>query len=558
MEIRFKKTKYLILTTALIFLIIVSIAPAQGLLIASNSDNIEPDELTAGIKYQSLNISLDEEIDEAMISITLGDMELYNITEEEIDDSEFSINPEEKNGFIFNETGQYNVTINWNDNTTETKFHVHPPEIEFTINAQSDISIATSGIDREYQINVSVKDFNEAPIENGNLWLISSDEDGLNESFVDEWNSSMDREGFSLDENGDMSFNFTPSEPIEIFWRIGCEETGFNESTVVEEPLLKAEDPYIEVFSPILNETIDKGHGDLSMELPFGSTHELKLLLKQADEDDDQLQNEFKIDFNGPFKECNVSSTTKYDENSSGQVGWLSFTPTGTGLEIIEINLDEDKIGAIDIYKGDYGDLKIDGPDEVAVGEKAVYNVTIYDEPIEGVNVTAGDKTLETDENGEVVFTYNSSGTVYIWAEKEENTSNYYSSWMETEVNYTYVEKNLDVTIETDQGYKVVDREIELKVTHEGEPVENATVIVDGNNKYTDSDGVTTVSFDEAGEHEVIVKNDGYKTENEIIEYGTEKITINVGETPGINLTLILTIIIGASLLLTKLRDVTE
>lgn len=80
------------------------------------------------------------------------------------------------------------------------------------------------------------------------------------------------------------------------------------------------------------------------------------------------------------------------------------------------------------------GQLVIDGPEEVGVGEEAVYTVVDQDgEPVENATVKSGDYEATTDENGEATLIFEETSTFNVEAEKD-NEVIYLGDDMYTEV----------------------------------------------------------------------------------------------------------------------------
>ncbi len=550
MNFRYKRTLKLISIFTLVVLLTVGIGSVSAANLEENTVDFDRENLTAGVQYEELKLDLDEEdIDEANIVLSLGETEYYNSTVKFDENQEYGLTLDQEDGFVFNKTGELNATVSWGENETTGKIMVLPPEINFTINDFSMDFIATSGIDREYQVNITSVDTAGDPIENGTLWLIPADQN-LNKTYI---NNNSDSKELILDENGTGTFNFTPQSPIEINWKVGCEDTDKEDAVFVQEPTLKASTPYMEIYSPTLNRTLDTGEEKLSMSLPFGDTHELMITLKTADTRDRPLENGSEVSIDGSFKEYKVSSTTEYKEGYSGQLGWISLTPTATGPEVIEILVDGSTSAYIDVYKGDYKELVIDGPENFAVGEEATYTVKLDNgEPVEDAVVKIDGEKKITDQDGKVVYKHNSTGTVDVWAEKEGDDVKYYSAWMETNIEYTLVEKELELTVKTDEGHHITDREIEFKITHDGEPVENAVITTGHKEKETGQDGTVKIVFSEPGQHEVNADAPGYQTEEEVIKYNTDEVTVNIGETPGTTVISVIIVILGSALLLKK------
>ncbi|OUJ19002.1 Cell surface protein [Methanonatronarchaeum thermophilum] len=523
-----------------------------------DSFDIDPEELTAGVKYDSLVISeIDSDISgDLNVVISYGDREFYDIDIDDFDSEESDELDLSDDDFVFNESGVFNVTITDENNTVvKGEITVYPPDIEYTIDGFDMEFIATSGLDREYEVNITALDFEGNPIENGTLWMNCSD-DVLNASFFNGLNCS-DEKYLELDSDGNATFGFTPNKPVEVYWKVGCESVDSElKAGVVDTPLLIAESPHMEVYSPTLNQTLTTGDDNISMGLPFGETHELMVTLKTANLSDAPLEDGIEISADGSITEYRVYSTTEYNEGYSGQFGWISITPTATGSEAIELLVDGEPTAYIDVYKGEYKELEIDGSEEVVVGEEIVYTVSSSGTAVEDAEVIAGDRTGVTNEDGEVVFTFNSTETVDVFAEKEGDEVSYYNAWMETEVKYDLVEKDLNVEIKTDKGHIVVDRAVEIEVTSDGEPIENATISTNYQSENTDSDGLAVIYFTQAGEHELLVEADGYQTGDEVVSYNTETLTVNVGETPGQNIISTFIIVVLTTLVISIGREI--
>ncbi|OUJ19003.1 Cell surface protein [Methanonatronarchaeum thermophilum] len=80
------------------------------------------------------------------------------------------------------------------------------------------------------------------------------------------------------------------------------------------------------------------------------------------------------------------------------------------------------------------GQLSIDGPEEVVIGEEAEYEITDqHGEPVENATVTTENQEVTTDEDGVAVITFEDTGTFNVQAEKT-NELIYLSDDMYTQV----------------------------------------------------------------------------------------------------------------------------
>jgi len=170
--------------------------------------------------------------------------------------------------------------------------------------------------------------------------------------------------------------------------------------------------------------------------------------------------------------------------------------------------------------------------ESVVVGEELTLSVTNADtdEPVANLPIALPNQTIQTNANGSVTVTFNSTGNVTV---ETVGASDTYES---NTLTITVTEANapngslIPLTLTADSESIVVGEEITLSVTNAdtGEPVANLPIALPNQTVETDTTGNTTVVFNSTGN--VTVETAGA---SDIYESNTLTITVEeAGEIP--------------------------
>ncbi|PTD94708.1 hypothetical protein C9439_01170 [archaeon SCG-AAA382B04] len=208
-------------------------------------------------------------------------------------------------------------------------------------------------------------------------------------------------------------------------------------------------------------------------------------------------------------------------------------------------------------------ELNIVGPTELTAGESATYLVKANGDVVEDATVEYNGQTLTTDSTGRVEITYSGAGNYLLTATKDSTTTDeevitYSSDSISVSVSEEpkeEVSKNLQLSIQTATEDRNVDNEITIKVTADGEAVEDATVTVAGESKTTSSDGTASFTFTSAGTKIISASKAQVETADKITTYQSTSTSMEVQKTPGFTTAIALAAVLGAAFLIYRRKE---
>ena len=296
--------------------------------------------------------------------------------------------------------------------------------------------VATAGLDNEYKVTLFVSDDEGEPFKDGLIWLLDESGEELSHNMVGDWSDSSDVSALELNESGTTQFVFTPSQPVEVSWLIGHENSKNNDKVYVDYPCLVAENPGIEIIDEERDLKSDVVDGVLTHDLINDIVNKLMFSLVPADERDMALD-DMKIVVTGNITGETVHTNTSLKNDV--QTGLIEIIPADVGEKVAEFYLGDKDSELSEILDGiavgyfnsielevitKNLELTVETIDDFIVGEEITFKVTIDGEPVQGALIYNTNNNATTNQEGAASLTFDEPGVYQINVEKDGEFNN--------------------------------------------------------------------------------------------------------------------------------------